>query len=127
VAAGEGAADVTRIYLVTVVPTRRLRGRTVAREAYEYSATEHTEPAASAQGHRAWAGVTFSFELSPIVIVTAVQPRLLVDLLASVTAIVGGGFTIAMLVDACVHSLRDAVEPRGAWLDRRPSLKLHAR
>ena len=127
-----GGADISRTYLVTIVPTRRVhaggrKGLAGASAGNEFSFTEHTEPAAGAHGgRRAWAGVTLAFELSPIAVVTSVQPRLLLDLLASVTAIVGGGVTIAMLVDACVHSLRDAVDARAPRLERWGA-KLHAR
>lgn len=113
-------------YLVTVVPTKRVRaGGAALHEGYEFSSAEHSEAAAPARGAalRAWAGVTIAFELSPIAVVTVVQPRLLLDLLSSVTAIVGGGVTVAMLIDACLHSLRDARHARRAerWG------KLHAR
>jgi hypothetical protein len=107
-------ADLARIYLVTIVPTARVDGGTVVERAFQLSATEHTELAASTAGRaRTWAGVTLAYELSPIAIVTNVQPRLLLDLVAACTAIVGGGITIAMAVDALVHSLGDAVETGG--------------
>lgn len=126
--------DISRVYLVTVVPTRRVRagvGRapaTVLHTGYEYSFTEHSEASAGAAHarRRTWAGVTIAFELSPIAVVTTEQPRLLLDLLASVTAIIGGGVTLAMLLDACVHSLRDAVDTRGPRGAERWG-KLHAR
>jgi len=135
-------ADVVRVYWASVVPTTLVAWWLDAPEdAYEYAVSERTEavprqargidartgesPGFGALGETGAAGVAFAYEISPITVKTVHERRRLGDLVASATAIAGGGFTIAMLIDACLYATAELVCSR----DRRryALMKLHSR
>lgn len=151
--AADGACGRAYEYTATVVPeaVRAPDGALLHRDQFDYAVSERELPlgdcgrlraAGGAGGGGAGGGsggagteaprVLLSYGLSPIGVVIEESARAPVELLASACAIIGGGFTIAMLLDSCVLSTAELIaegrarcrRPRGAAAMR---AKLHAR
>ncbi|KAJ0405674.1 hypothetical protein ATCC90586_004477 [Pythium insidiosum] len=92
-------------YFVNVVPTKYVyySGREVV--TYQYSVTEHETKAGRSQGQMLFPGVILSYEFSPIAVEYVESKPSILQFLTSTSAIVGGVFAVARIVDGAIYSV----------------------
>lgn len=95
-------------YYIKVVPTtyEPLRGRPVITNQYSY-----TELFRTTKDIDKLPAVHFHYEISPIMARFSESRRSLGNFLTGLCAIVGGVFTVAGMVDACVHRIQKGAAP----------------
>jgi len=91
-------------YYVKVVPTKYNCANGSVLESNQYSVTEHTRHLAPGSA-RGLPGVYFYFEVSPIQAEFTEKRKGLLPFLVSVSAIVGGAFTVLGIVDTLVSGV----------------------
>ncbi|GAB9466198.1 hypothetical protein Gpo141_00003577 [Globisporangium polare] len=110
--------DVTKIitnnvatykYFVNIVPTKYiyLNGDEVT--TFQYSVTEH-ETKSRENGQISFPGVIFSYEFSPIAVEYVESKPSFLHFLTSTSAIVGGVFAVARMIDSAIYSVSKKVD-----------------
>ncbi|PHT64166.1 hypothetical protein T459_32039 [Capsicum annuum] len=98
-------------YFLKVVPTiyKGVRGRTI--DSNQFSVTEHFK--SSEMGlFQTITGVYFFYDLSPIKVTFAEEHVSFFHFLTNVCAIIGGVFTVAGIVDACIYHSQRAIKKK---------------
>ncbi|KAI9986986.1 hypothetical protein PInf_026092 [Phytophthora infestans] len=97
-------------YFVSVVPSRYvyLNGRSVT--TFQYSVTEHETSSRGPNGQVSFPGVIFSYEFSPIAVEYIESKLSVLHFLTSTSAIVGGVFAVARMIDGAIYSVSKKVD-----------------
>ncbi|KAF1790529.1 Leucine-rich repeat domain, L domain-like [Phytophthora cactorum] len=97
-------------YFVSVVPSRYvyLNGRSVT--TFQYSVTEHETSSRGPNGQVSFPGVIFSYEFSPIAVEYIESKPSVLHFLTSTSAIVGGVFAVARMIDGAIYSVSKKVD-----------------
>uniref|UniRef100_M4BZN4 Endoplasmic reticulum vesicle transporter C-terminal domain-containing protein n=1 Tax=Hyaloperonospora arabidopsidis (strain Emoy2) TaxID=559515 RepID=M4BZN4_HYAAE len=97
-------------YFVSIVPTRYifLNGRSVA--TFQYSVTEHESVTRGPNGQVSFPGVIFSYDFSPIAVQYVESKPSVLHFLTSTSAIVGGVFAVARMIDGAIYSVSKKVD-----------------
>jgi endoplasmic reticulum-Golgi intermediate compartment protein 3 len=99
-------------YFVKVVPTEYVALSGTAVDSYQYSVTDHSRSVAS--NGQGLPGVHISYDLSPIRVVIKEERHSFGHFLVGLSAIIGGVYTIAQLVDTALYSFQRRGQARGA-------------
>lgn len=96
-------------YFVNVVPSKyvHLNGRAVT--TYQYSVTEH-ESKTARNGRVSFPGVIFSYDFSPIAVEYVESKPSILHFLTSTSAIVGGVFAVARMIDSAIYSVSKKID-----------------
>ncbi|KAI9911928.1 hypothetical protein PsorP6_008690 [Peronosclerospora sorghi] len=97
-------------YFVNIVPTRYiyLSGRSVT--TFQYSVTEHETLSHGPNGQISLPGVIFSYEFSPIAVEYIESKPSVLYFVTSTSAIVGGVFAVARMVDSAIYSVSKKID-----------------
>lgn len=98
-------------YFIKVVPTiyKGVRGRTI--DSNQFSVTEHFK--GSDLGlFQSITGVYFFYDLSPIKVTFTEEHVSFFHFLTNVCAIIGGVFTVAGILDACIYHSQKAIKKK---------------
>lgn len=97
-------------YFVNVVPSRYvyLNGRSVT--TFQYSVTEHETSSRGPNGQVSFPGVIFSYEFSPIAVEYIESKPSVLHFLTSTSAIVGGVFAVARMIDGAIYSVSKKID-----------------
>ncbi|KAJ8524298.1 hypothetical protein ON010_g16819 [Phytophthora cinnamomi] len=103
-------AVATYKYFVNIVPSRYvyLNGRSVT--TFQYSVTEHETSSRGPNGQVSFPGVIFSYEFSPIAVEYIESKPSVLHFLTSTSAIVGGVFAVARMIDGAIYSVSKKID-----------------
>jgi hypothetical protein len=91
-------------YFVNIVPTKYVYLNGASVTTFQYSVTEH-ETKARTDGPLMFPGVIFSYEFSPIAVEYVEAKSSFLHFLTSTSAIVGGVFAVARMIDGAIYSV----------------------
>ncbi|CAI5718146.1 unnamed protein product [Peronospora effusa] len=97
-------------YFVSVVPTRYIYLNGTSVTTFQYSVTEHETTTRGANGQMSFPGVIFSYEFSPIAVEYVESKPSLLYFLTSTSAIVGGVFAVARMIDGAIYSVSRKID-----------------
>lgn len=97
-------------YFVNIVPTRYvyLNGRSVT--TFQYSVTEHETSSRGPNGQVSFPGVIFSYDFAPIAVEYIESKPSVLHFLTSTSAIVGGVFAVARMIDGAIYSVSKKID-----------------
>ncbi|KAL7679773.1 putative endoplasmic reticulum vesicle transporter, leucine-rich repeat domain superfamily [Plasmopara halstedii] len=97
-------------YFVSIVPSRYvyLNGRSVT--TFQYSVTEHETGSRGTNGQMSFPGVIFSYDFSPIAVEYIESKPSVLHFLTSTSAIVGGVFAVARMIDGAIYSISKKID-----------------
>lgn len=104
------AAVATYKYFVNVVPTTYvyLNGRSVT--TFQYSVTEHETKSQRGDGQVTFPGVIISYDFSPIAVEYVESKPSILHFLTQTSAIVGGVFAVARMIDGAIYSVSKKID-----------------
>ncbi|KAF1330676.1 Endoplasmic reticulum-golgi intermediate compartment protein, partial [Globisporangium splendens] len=96
-------------YFVNIVPTKYIYLNGDAITTFQYSVTEH-ETKSKENGQISFPGVIFSYEFSPIAVEYIESKSSFLHFLTSTSAIVGGVFAVARMIDSAIYSVSKKID-----------------